>query len=318
MTPLRQRMLDAMTLRGLAARTVESYLHAMVGLAKHYRRSPDTLSAEEVRQYMLHMYRERRLSFSTVNQAASAFKFFYGTVLGLEPRVFDIPYARQPQRVPEVLSREEVARLLACAPHPTAVTFLTLAYATGLRLNELCHLRRRDIDDAPDRMCIHVVQGKGGKDRLVPLAPDTLAVIKRWYAVQPSRLLGADDGDAWLFSMRSDRSKPLFDQSPQRWYRSAAAAAGITKHGGLHTLRHCYATHLLESGVDVYTLQQWLGHRQIETTSRYLHLVRPDSTVAARGASLSLLRSLPTPSATPGPGISQGSVAEPHPSAMTA
>ena len=295
MTPLRQRMLDAMQLRGLAARTVEAYIHAMVGLTKHYRRSPDTLSADEVQQYMVHLYRQRKLSFSTVNQAASAFKFFYGTVLGLDPRGLDIPYARVPQHVPELLSRQEVARLLACAAHAMAATFLQLAYASGLRLNELCHLRVRDIDDAPDRMCIHVVQGKGGKDRLVPLAPDTLEVIRRWRAVQPSRLLGADAAQAWLFALRSDPRKPLFDQSPQRWYRAAVATAGITKHGGLHTLRRCYATHLLESGVDVYTLQQWLGHRQIETTARYLHLVRPDSTLAARGASLSLLRALPVP-----------------------
>jgi len=295
MTPLRQRMHDAMTLRGLAARTVEAYIHAMVGLSRYYRRSPDTLSADEVQQYMVHLYRERRLAFSSVNQAASAFKFFYGTVLGIDPRGFEIPYARQPQRVPEVLSRQEVARLLACAPHATATTFLKLAYATGLRLNELCHLRWRDVDDAPDRLCIHVVQGKGGKDRLVPLAPDALAVMRQWCVVQPRRHAGSDGATAWLFCARSDPTKPLMDQSAQRWYRGAAAAAGITKHGGLHTLRHCYATHLLEAGVDVYTLQQWLGHRQVETTTRYLHLVRPDSTAAARGASLSLLQDLPEP-----------------------
>ena len=180
-------------------------------------------------------------------------------------------------------------------------------------VHELCHLRRRDIDDAPDRMCIHVVQGKGGKDRLVPLAPDTLAVIRRWYAVQPSRLPDADAGNAWLFSLRSDPSKPLFDQSAQRWYRSAAAAAGITKHGGLHTLRHCYATHLLESGVDVYTLQQWMGHRQVETTARYLHLVRPDSTLAARGASLALLDALATATQAPAPGgVDSGATGDRH------
>ena len=217
-------------------------------------------------------------------------------MLGRDAREFDIPYVRQPQRVPELLSREEVARLLACAPHITAATFLKLAYATGLRLNELCHLRRRDIDEASDRMCIHVVQNKGGKDRLVPLTPDTLAVVHQWYAIQPLRHCDGDDGAAWLFSTRSEPSKPMHDQGPQRWYRAAAAAAGITKHGGLHTLRHCYATHLLESGVDVYTLQQWLGHRQVETTARYLHLVHPQATVGARGASLALLAALPAPS----------------------
>lgn len=293
MTPLRQRMLDAMVLRGMAARTVEAYIHAVVGLAKHYRRSPDVLSCDEVQQYMVHLHRDRKLSFSSVNQAACAFKFLYGTVLELDPRQFDIPFARAPQRVPELLSREEVARLLSCAPHYTAATFLKLAYGTGLRLNELCHLRRRDVEAAPDRMCIRVVQGKGKKDRLVPLAADTLEVLRLWCNTHPVRgLPGTDDAD-WLFTSRADPTRAMCDQSPQRWYRHAVAAAGITKHGGLHTLRHCYATHMLEAGVDVYTLQQWLGHSQVETTARYLHLVRPDSTVAARGASLSLLQALP-------------------------
>ncbi|WP_088280797.1 site-specific integrase [Ideonella sp. A 288] len=310
MTPLRQRMLDAMTLRGMAARTVEAYIHAMVGLSRYHRRSPDTLSVAEVQQYMVHLHRERRLAFSSVNQAASAFKFFYGVVLGLDARSFDIPYARQPQRVPEVLSRDELARLFACAPHATANVFMKLAYATGLRLNELCHLRRRDIDDAPDRMCIHVVQGKGGKDRLVPLAADTLQVLRAWIALQPAARSGPVDAAGWLFPSRTDPDRPMFDQAPQRWYRAAAAAAGITKYGGVHTLRHCFATHLLESGVDVYTLQQWLGHRQVETTARYLHLVRPDSTVAARGATLSLLQALPVPGKTAAP-TTAGTVAPP-------
>ena len=300
MTPLRQRMLDAMALRGLAARTVEAYIHAMVGLARHYRISPDLLTAQQVQDYMLHLHRERKLSFSSVNQAACAFKFFYGTVLGLDAQQFDIPFARVPQQVPELLSRQEVTRLLAHAPHATASTFLRLAYATGLRLNELCHLRWRDVHGEADRMCIHVRQGKGGKGRLVPLTPDTLTVLQQWRALQP-RIARGDDVPDWVFTARADRHKPMHDQSPQRWYRAAADAAGITKHGGLHTLRHCYATHLLESGVDVYSLQQWLGHQHVDTTARYLHLVRPDAAVGARGASLALLQALPALELTPLP-----------------
>ena len=292
MTPLRQRMLDAMALRGLAARTVEAYIHAMVGLSRHYHRSPDLLTAQQVQDYMLHLHRERRLSFSSVNQAACAFKFFYGTVLGLDLRQFDVPFARVPQQVPELLSRQEVALLLAHAPHATASTYLRLAYATGLRLTELCHLRWRDVHAEADRMCIHVRQGKGGKGRLVPLTPDTLTVLQQWRALQPRAARG-DDAPDWVFTARADRNKPMNDQSPQRWYRAAANAAGITKHGGLHTLRHCYATHLLESGVDVYSLQQWLGHNHVDTTARYLHLVRPDAAVGARGVSLALLQALP-------------------------
>lgn len=292
MTPLRQRMLDAMALRGLAARTVEAYIHAVVGLSRHYRCSPDLLSAQQVQDYMLHLHRDRKLSFSSVNQAACAFKFFYGTVLGLDLRQFDVPFARVPQQVPELLSRQEVALLLAHAPHATASAYLRLAYATGLRLTELCHLRWRDVHAEADRMCIHVRQGKGGKGRLVPLTPDTLAVLQQWRALRP-RAAHGDDVPDWVFTARADRCKPMHDQSPQRWYRAAANAAGITKHGGLHTLRHCYATHLLESGVDVYSLQQWLGHNHVETTARYLHLVRPDAAVGARGVSLALLQALP-------------------------
>lgn len=302
MTPLRQRMLDAMVLRGFAARTVEAYIHAMVGLARHYQRSPDALSVDEVQRYMLHLHRERGLSHSTVNQAASAFKFFYGVVLGRPVTEFDIPYARAPQRVPEVLTRQEVAQLLGCAPNPTAGVFLRLAYATGLRLNELCHLRWRDVEMAPDRRCLRVVQGKGSKDRLVPLAADALQMLHHWQAVRAQagqagesaqQRDAADKG--WVFSGRSDSNLPLLDQTAQRWYHVAAKCAGITKGGGPHVLRHCYATHLLEAGVDLYTLQQWLGHKQVTTTARYLHLVRPDSTVADRGASLALLQALPTP-----------------------
>ena len=302
MTPLRQRMLDAMALRGFAARTVEAYIHAVAGLSRHYRCSPDLLTAQQVQDYMLHLHRDRKLSFSTVNQTASGFKFFYGTVLGLDARQFDIPYARVPQQVPELLSRQEVALLLARAPHVTASTFLRLAYATGLRLNELCHLRWRDVQDAPDRMCIHVRHGKGGKARLVPMTNDTLAVLQQWRALQPRAPRAPEVAD-WVFTSRADRCKPMHDQSPQRWYRAAADAAGITKHGGLHTLRHCYATHLLESGVDVYSLQQWLGHNHVQTTARYLHLVRPDAAVGARGTSLALLQALPElePSPLPEP-----------------
>ena len=232
-------------------------------------------------------------------------------VLGVElPWLTELERPKKPKRLPVVLGHGEVERLLS-ALEGTHALMGQLLYGTGMRLMECVRLRVKDVDF--ERGEILVRDGKGGKDRLVPLAPDTLAVIRRWYAVQPSRLPDADAGNAWLFSLRSDPSKPLFDQSAQRWYRSAAAAAGITKHGGLHTLRHCYATHLLESGVDVYTLQQWMGHRQVETTARYLHLVRPDSTLAARGASLALLDALATATQAPAPGgVDSGATGDRH------
>jgi integrase/recombinase XerD len=276
MTPLRQRMLDALVLRGMAARTQEAYIGAVAGLARHYRRSPDTLSAEEVQHYLLHLLRERQLSRSSVNQAGCAFRFLYASVLGLNGEAFQIPLGRAPQKLPEVLSREELSRLFAVTRHAKARTFLMLAYGTGLRLTELCQLRVADIDSHADRMCIRVVQGKGAKDRYVPLGADVLQLLRAWWRIaHPS---------VWLFHAAQDPAQPLPAQSAQRWYRAAWADAGITKQGGIHTLRHCHATH---------SLQQWLGHRHVSTTMRYLHLARPDAPDGAKREPLALLGALP-------------------------
>jgi integrase/recombinase XerD len=289
MTLLRQRMLDALVLRGMADRTQESYIDAVSRLARHYRRSPDTLSAEEVQRYLLHLLRERNLSRSSVNQYGCAFRFLYGTVLGLNGDSFQIPLASAPQRLPEILSREELSRLFAVIQQLRSRTFLMLAYGTGMRLSELCHLRVADIDSHADRMCIRVEQGKGAKDRYVPLSQDVLQVLRVWWrSVHPRE---------WLFASAHDSAQSLHVKSPQRWYRAACAHAGITKRGGIHSLRHAYATHLLEAGVDLYSLQQWLGHNHVSTTTRYLHLARPDAPDGARRKPLELLGAL-TPSTT--------------------
>ncbi len=285
MTPLRQRMLDALVLRGMAARTQEAYIGAVAGLARHYRRAPDTLTADDVQRYLLHLLRERRLSRSSVNQYGCAFRFLYASVLGLDGHAFQIPLAPAPQRLPEILSRDEIARLLGVARHAKSRTFFMLAYGTGLRLSELCHLRVADIDSHADRLCIRVVQGKGAKDRYMPLAPDVLEQLRAWWLLARCR--------DWLFCAARDSSQALDVTSAQRWYRAACAHAGITKRGGIHTLRHCYATHLLEAGVDLYSLQQWLGHSHVSTTTRYLHLARPDVPDGARRQPLNLLAALP-------------------------
>jgi integrase/recombinase XerD len=285
MTPLRQRMLDALVLRGMALRTQEAYIDAVSLLARHYRRSPDTLNADEVQAYLLYLLRDRQRSRSTVNQYGCAFRFFYGTVLGLDGEGFHIPLGIAPQRLPEILSREEIARLFAVTTRPCPRTFLMLAYGTGLRLSELIHLRVADIDSHADRMCIRVVQGKGGKDRYVPLADDVLQLLRAWWRSAHPR--------QWLFASRAQAAQPINDATAQKWYQAARADAGITKRGGIHTLRHCYATHLLEAGVDLYSLSQWLGHRHVSTTSRYLHLARPDVPDGARCAALKLLGALP-------------------------
>lgn len=288
MTPLRQRMLDALVLRGMAPRTQESYIGAVGLLARHYKRPPDGLSAQQVQDYLLHLRSKRGRSVATVNQYGCAFRFFYGTVLERDGAQFQIPLAAAPQRLPQILSRDELAGLFAATRHEGARTFLIAAYATGLRLSELCHLRFADIDSHADRMCIRVEQGKGAKDRYVPLDEDLLELLRRHW-----RVAGLTRAHPWLFPSPEDAARPISDSTPQKWYHAARAAAGITKQGGIHTLRHCHATHMLELGVDLYTLSRWLGHRHVSTTSRYLHLVRPDAPAGARHAPLALLKALP-------------------------
>ena len=293
MTPLRQRMLDAMVLRGMAARTQEAYIGAVVLLARHYDCVPDTLTAQQVQDFLLHLRRDRARSTPTLNQYGCAFRFLYGTVLGLDGAQFQIPLAAVPQRLPQIFSREEIARLFAATRRSAPRAFLMLAYGSGLRLSELCHLRVSDIDSHADRMCIRVEQGKGAKDRFVPLAPDVLAMLRDWWPrSQPRPRL-------WLFPGQVDGSRPLNEATAQKWYYAARDAAGITKRGGIHMLRHCYATHTLESGVDLFTLSRWLGHNHVSTTSRYLHLARPDAPEGARRDPLQLLSALAQLGATP-------------------
>ena len=280
-------MLGAMQLRGMAARTQEAYIEAVARLAQYHRCSPDALNAHQVQAYLLHLLNERKLSRSTVNQYGCAFRFLYIQVLERDRGVFQIPLAPAPQRLPEILSRQEIAGLMAAARHPKARTFFMLAYGTGLRLSELCHLRVADIDSHSDRMCIRVEQGKGGKDRYVPMSADVLEVLRSWW-----RLAHPQE---WLFFSPHDRTQPLNCINPQRWYQGARCHAGITKCGGIHTLRHCYATHLLEAGLDLYSLQQWLGHNHISTTTRYLHLAKPGAPDGARSNHpLALLSALPS------------------------
>jgi site-specific recombinase XerD len=282
---LRQRMLDAMVLSGKADRTQEAYVGAVFGLARHYHCSPDTLSAEDVQHYLLHLLRERHLSRSSVNQYGCAFRFLYGRVLGLDGESFQIPLAPAQQRLPEILSRAQIAALLEHAPHLKARTLLSCAYALGLRVSELCALRPEHIDSAADRMCVRVVQGKGARDRYVPLSAELLALLRSyWHSERPR---------SWLFPAARDASRAVDIKSAQRWYYLARDGAGITKRGGIHTLRHCYATHLLEAGFDLHSLSQWLGHGYLSTTTRYLHLARPDLPEGARRAPLALLAALP-------------------------
>lgn len=263
MTTLRQQMDDAMVLRGFALRTRESYLAAVTALAKHYHRPPDLLTSGEVQAYLLHMIVERKLAYSSVNQAASACRFLFGKVLKRPLDRFDIPMAKVPKTLPRVLSREEVSRLFAHAANLRARTLLMTTYAAGLRVSEVCALQLADIESASDRMCLKVRQGKGGRDRYTMLSPALLETLRDyWRLCRPS---------TWLFPNPSGTG-PIDPQTAQRMYWAARDRAGLGRVGGIHTLRHCFATHLLESGVDIHTIQRLLGHGHVSTTMRYFHL----------------------------------------------
>ena len=229
MTELRQRMLDAMVQRGFAQRTQESYVRAIRRMAKHYRCDPAQYTPEKVQAYLLHMVKDEKLSYSSMNQAACAAQFLFQTVLGHRREQFNIPFAKVPARQPELLARQEIARLFLACPHPARRMLLQTTYATGLSVSEVCALKVRDIDSAPDRMCVRVVCGKGGKDRYSVLSPTLL------------ELLGAYVRDArpatWLF-VNSSGTQPMDIDMAQRAYRGACACAAITKTGGIHSLRH--------------------------------------------------------------------------------
>jgi integrase/recombinase XerD len=287
MTTLRQRMIDAMVLRGFRPRTQVSYLRAVSQMARHYHRSPDLITDEEMQAYLLHLVRDRHLARTSVNQVSSAVRFLVCEVLGQADRRSRIPMALTPQKLPAVLSREEVAAVLAAPMSIKARTFLMTAYATGMRVSELCNLRGCDIDSSPDRMCIRVVAGKGGHDRYSLLTPELLEQL-RLYWRRCRRHARLED---WLFPARLDPSKPLDTRSAGRYFYAARNAAGVSKVGGIHTLRHCFATHLLEGGVDLNSISQLLGHAKLSTTSRYLRMARPG--FSAGDHALALLEQLP-------------------------
>ena len=262
MTELRRRMDDDMVVRGMAVRTRETYLAAVKGLAKHYRRSPDQISDEEVQAYLLHLIRDRHRSWNTCHTVVHGLRFLYHTTLKRDRTTFSIPSMRQPGKLPAILSREEVERILAHATNLKHRTMLMTTYAAGLRLNEALHLRVTDIDSA--RMTIRVEQGKGGKDRYTVLSRRLLDALRAYWQT-PARGPGCFP--------RTETGRCIRPRL-QRAYQQAKLHAGITKPGGIHGLRHAFATHLLEAGVDLHTIQRLLGHKDLNTTSRYIQLTR--------------------------------------------
>ncbi len=275
MSPLRKKMQDAMVLRGLAARTQESYIAAVLGIAKYYRRSPDQLSSEEVDRYLLHLIEERKLSWSTTNQAASALMFLYGPTLKRKEDRIVIPRRKVPAKQPEILSREEVTRILKACRTERQYALLMTTYAAGLRVSEVCALKVADVDS--ERMMLRVNNGKGGRDRYSLLSPRLLDALRRyWRLTRPAE---------WLFPRR-DGTCPIDPKQAQRMYYAAKRDAEVTREGGIHALRHAFATHLLEAGVDLHTIQRLMGHTALSTTARYFHLRQ---TLAQTASPLDLL-----------------------------
>ena len=273
-TPLRRKMIEDMQLRDFAAKTQEAYLGAVKGLAAHYMRAPDLITEDEVRGYFLHLVNVRKLSPSSLRVKLAGVRFIYEVTLGRKWNVFELITPNRGATLPTVLGREEVRRLMSAVRSLRVRTAMLIAYCGGLRLGEVCSLRVRHID--VERMQILVVGGKGRKDRNVPLAKHLLRRLQEY------RL--AEKPEDLLFPSRYRDHEPLSHGTLQRAVRIAAQQAGIAKHVHFHTLRHCFATHLLECGVSLRVIQVLLGHRSPETTAVYTHLT--DRTLDRLGVAL--------------------------------
>ena len=272
-SPLRQRMLDDLQLRGLAPKTQEAYVRAVRPLAEYYHRSPDQLSEEEVRQYLLHLQRDRHVAASTFTITLCGLKFFYERTVQRTWHVFEIARPAQPSRLPVVLSTAEVRLVLTAVRLQPYRVCLTLLYMCGLRLREGVELEVADIDGP--RGLIHIRQGKGQQDRYVPLPAHALEQVRQYWATHRD--------PRWVFPARWHATAsrggaapgPMDPSGVQRAFRAALQLSGIPKPATVHTLRHSYATHLLEAGVHLRVIQSYLGHRSPRTTARYTHLTEP-------------------------------------------
>ncbi len=261
--PSRQRMIEDMTVRGFTACTQRGYLAAVRDFTAFLGRSPDQASAENLRRYQLHM-RSNGASATSLNAAVSALRFFFTVTLGRDDARVGMTTVREPRRLPVVLSLEEVRRLLDAAPGLKYRAALSVAYGAGLRAAEVVSLKVGDIDSG--RMVIRVEQGKGRKDRYAMLSPALLDPLRAWWLAARARGVMLPGG--WLFPGQNPVN-PLTTRQLRRAFHGAKEAAGIDKQVCLHTLRHCFATHLLEQKVDIRVIQVLLGHSKLETTARY-------------------------------------------------
>jgi site-specific recombinase XerD len=265
-TPLRQRLIDELDLRGYAPQSKLSYVSYVRRLAEHFRRSPDKLSDEEIKNYLLHLIRDKQRARSTMNVVISALRFFYQHVLGRSLHEIEraLPRMKRETKRPEIYSTGEIERLLSAPQlNDKHRVLLMTAYGAGLRVSELVRLQPQDI--LSERMQIRVVQGKGRKDRYTVLSARLLAELRRyWKLYRPG---------VWLFPSGAAQ-RPLHAHTAQRVFYRAVELAGLPQRGGIHLLRHSFATHLLEAGVSVPVLQRLMGHRALASTAVYLHVTR--------------------------------------------
>lgn len=259
-TSLRERTLDTLTLGHYSERTIKTYIDWLIRLSQHYNRSPDVLSEQEVQAFLLYLIVKQKLAWSTVNQALAAFRFLYEKVLHQERNELRVPARRKVTRRAYAYSTEQVARLLAAAHNPKHRALLMCVYGAGLRVSEVVVLKPKHLES--DRGLIRVEDGKGGKDRYTVLPDRLLNELRDYYrCFRPGE---------WLFFGR-DRSKPMPIGSAQKIFYLVRNRAGID-HGSIHTLRHSFATHMLEAGADIFEIKRMMGHSFIRTTAGYIHI----------------------------------------------
>jgi integrase/recombinase XerD len=279
MTELRQRMIECLQLRGLSERTQEAYVRAVRQLAEHYHKSPDLITEEELRQYFLYIKNVKKYSRNTSTIAICGIKFFVEKTLNRNWATFGLLRAPREKKLPVILSIEEVREILGCLRLARYKVCLTTIYSCGLRLQEGTNLQVADIDSA--RRMLHVRHGKGAKDRYVPLPQRTLTLLRQYWTTHRNPLLlfpSPGHGEVPL----SSSTEPMARSSVQDAFRAALKESGSNKRASVHTLRHSWATHLLEAGVNLRLIQEYLGHSSATTTSLYTHLtVRAEELGAA-------------------------------------
>lgn len=260
MSALKNKMIQQMQLKGYSSSTITLYTESIIGLATYYKTPPDLLSTEQVRDYIQFKIIEKKLSKSWLNQFISALKILFCEVLKREWDVLDIPRPRREKKLPVVLSKQEVSQLISVTRNLKHRALLTLKYSSGLRLSEIKNLKIGDIDSK--RMMVHIVQAKGFKDRYSILSPVALELLREYYKIYRPV--------TWLFETK--QSQAMSERTVQAVFKNALRKTGIKKQVGIHSLRHSFATHMMEQGVSLPIIQQLLGHKSLRTTSVYLHV----------------------------------------------